>query len=217
MIITTEILSRADRERGRPKLVSQSARESEKFSEAKALPRNPDNVIAIWMVERNFSGWLVSRRRRAAFLFPCSAIFSSFVSLKDRTAISALAKIAFSASIINWISNKKPMESPKIKTSLSYIAAQQTAQGMACAPNGRRSCLLKTNIPTDGAGRVCIAVSGVHKYGQSPECIIIINYYSRYILVVKSGEKHRFPKPAAAPMRCPALGERPCKEQTDLV
>ena len=51
-----------------------------------------------------------------------SAIFSSFVSLKDRTAISALAKMALSASMMNWISSKKPMESSKIKTSLSNVA-----------------------------------------------------------------------------------------------
>ena len=92
-----------------PEAMAQAVRDADRFR---------DGAPAVFH-RRNRSGWLVSRRRRPARLFPSSAIFSSFVSLKDNTAISALAKMAFSASMTNWIRSKNPMESSKIKTSLS--------------------------------------------------------------------------------------------------
>ena len=39
-----------------PRLMSQSASPSEKFSEAKALPRKPASVMATWMVDRKRAG-----------------------------------------------------------------------------------------------------------------------------------------------------------------
>ena len=73
----------------------QSTKGSEKLSAAKALPRKPERVIATWIVARNLAGSLVKRNNLFALLFPSCAIRSSFVSLIDNTAISALAKTAF--------------------------------------------------------------------------------------------------------------------------
>ena len=58
---------------------------------------------------RNLAGSCVNRTNRLARLLPCSAIRSNFVSFIDKTAISALAKIAF--KIINTICTNN-----KIKT-----------------------------------------------------------------------------------------------------
>ena len=65
------------------------------MSAANALPKNPDSVIATWIVDRNLEDWAVSAASFAARLSPSSTSFWSFMSLKEITAISALAKIAF--------------------------------------------------------------------------------------------------------------------------
>ena len=68
---------------------------SAKLSAAYALPRSPASVIATWIVERNLDGFLVRESSLFAFLSPSSDSFSSFASLVEMTAISALAKTAF--------------------------------------------------------------------------------------------------------------------------
>ena len=94
---TTEIVSIVLTGIPTPRPTSQSVRRSEKLSAAKALPRNPDRVMATWMVARNRAGLLVSRARRTARLSPLAASWASLLSFMEITAISALAKIALSA------------------------------------------------------------------------------------------------------------------------
>ena len=67
-----------------------------KLSAANALPRKPDRVMAIWMVDRNAEGVSTIFRSRFARLSPSSSIFFSFVAFRDTTAISVAAKNAFS-------------------------------------------------------------------------------------------------------------------------
>ena len=57
--------------------------------------KSPARVIATWIVARNFAGCSVSFKSFFAFELPSLAIFLSFVELTDRTAISALANVAF--------------------------------------------------------------------------------------------------------------------------
>ena len=89
------MVSKVERGIFTPIPITQSTKGSEKLSAAKALPKNPDNVIATWIVARNRAGSCVNRTNLFARPLPCSAIRSSFVSFIDKTAISALAKIAF--------------------------------------------------------------------------------------------------------------------------
>ena len=60
VMMITAIVSRVLLGRVTPRLTTQSTSGSEKLSAAKALPRNPESVMAIWMVERNFAGSRVS-------------------------------------------------------------------------------------------------------------------------------------------------------------
>ena len=80
-----------------PSFCSHVTKESEKLSAAKALPRNPDKVMATWMVAKKLDGLLVSFFVRIADLFPSSANFASRFSFIVMNAISALAKIAFNS------------------------------------------------------------------------------------------------------------------------
>ena len=68
--------------------------------------------MATWMVERKRAGWLVSLTKRFARLSPWDASFSSFTSFMEITAISAQAKIAFSAIRAICKSSMSPMLLP---------------------------------------------------------------------------------------------------------
>ena len=119
VISTTAMVFKVLAGMGTPRPDSHSTRLSEKLSAAKALPRNPDRVMATWMVARNLAGRLVSLLSRLAFLLPWEAILASFASLMERTAISALAKTAFSAIKTTCISNRNPTESFNVIQPLS--------------------------------------------------------------------------------------------------
>ena len=78
---------------GRPNFpVTASVSIAAKDVAAEAEVRKPARVMPIWIVERNFVGLFVSFKTSFAFLLPSSAIFSIFVSLREITAISAIAK-----------------------------------------------------------------------------------------------------------------------------
>ena len=76
---------------------SGTARYSEKFSAAKALPRKPESVMATWIVARKRAGCSVSLARRLARRFPVLARRSSRRSFIEITAISRHANTAFEA------------------------------------------------------------------------------------------------------------------------
>ena len=97
-----------------PRLMSQSASPSEKFSDAKALPRKPASVMATWMVDRKRAGWAVSLLSRLALRFPSAHILFSFTSFTDRTAISAQANTALRRISATCKSNNQPIEVSKI-------------------------------------------------------------------------------------------------------
>ena len=91
-------------------------------------------------MERKRAGSSVSFRSRRAFLLPCSASFSSFVSLMESTAISALAKMPFRAMSITCTKSKIPIESRTInlflyqyKSRLKEKCKQKRRTGL-CSP-----------------------------------------------------------------------------------
>ena len=87
---------------------------SEKFSAAKALPKNPARVIPIWIVDKNPDGSSTILSMRPAFLSPSSIIFRSFPGFREMTAISVAAKKAFSAIKTTCKSIWGPIVSKKI-------------------------------------------------------------------------------------------------------
>src|SRR5699024_9504243 len=68
-----------------------------KLSEANALFRNPDRVMATWMVARKRAGCSVRTDSVLALLLPSSTRHLSFVSFMEITATSALAKLELKA------------------------------------------------------------------------------------------------------------------------
>ena len=81
---------------GIPVPINKAVKGSEKLSAAKALFKKPDRVIATYMVAKNLDGWFVSFESLTARLSPSPVIFFNFELFMEMTAISALAKIAFS-------------------------------------------------------------------------------------------------------------------------
>ena len=97
MMTTTAMVFRVLAGMGTPASTSMATNGSEKLSAAKALPRKPDRVMAIWMVAKNWAGRLVRRARRTARLSPWETSWASLLSLMEIMAISAQAKMAFKA------------------------------------------------------------------------------------------------------------------------
>ena len=96
MTVTSTRDSVLSTEAGRPtpRPSSQSVSTSAKASPAKAAPRKPDRVMAIWMVERKPEGSSTSFSSLGADLSPSSAIIRSFPAFREMTAISVMAKKA---------------------------------------------------------------------------------------------------------------------------
>jgi hypothetical protein len=80
---------------------TQLVRGSAKLSAAKAEPRKPARVIAIWIAERNAVGSSESFKSFLAFLSPSSAARRRRLVLSHTSAISADAKNALTAMSAN--------------------------------------------------------------------------------------------------------------------
>ena len=81
-----------ERGRVRPTAANRPVSEAAKLSVAYALPRKPERVIAIWMVERNLVGTSEIFFSLTARLSPSSISLLMWFSLTEMTAISAQAK-----------------------------------------------------------------------------------------------------------------------------
>ena len=98
---------------------SAAANGVEKLCAPAAALRKPENVMQIWIVEKNRFEFFVSFCTAAAFLLPSSAIFATFASLSVMTAISEAEKKPFTnVRIISRItfSHGKPLLAVGFKT-----------------------------------------------------------------------------------------------------
>ena len=93
----TEMVFRTDSLMPMPVFCSSQVSFSAKLSDANAAPRNPERVIATWMVARNPEEFRTIFSSHPARLFPLSTSFSNLVSFTEITAISVPANMAFSA------------------------------------------------------------------------------------------------------------------------
>ena len=90
---------------------SQFTKYSEKLSAAKALPKKPDKVMAIWIVDKKSEGSLFSFNNLSALLSPSSIFLFKSAVFKEMTAISLAAKNAFTNIKITCNSICKGIES----------------------------------------------------------------------------------------------------------
>ena len=95
MVTTTRaMVSSTEAGMGTPRPISQTVRYSAKLSPAKAAPRKPESVMAIWMVDKKLELSSTMRSSLGASLSPSSSSLRSLLALSEITAISVAAKNA---------------------------------------------------------------------------------------------------------------------------
>ena len=106
MVTTTrEMVSSTDAGMPTPRLRSQAVKYSAKASPAKAAPRKPDRVMAIWMVDKKPELSSTMCSSLGASLSPSSSSFRSLLAFSEITAISVAAKNALIKIRMIWTSS----------------------------------------------------------------------------------------------------------------